>query len=37
MSTLDRFNLFPAYSQGFLLFWLGLEANLLSTPTNFAL
>jgi hypothetical protein len=37
MSALDRFNLFPAYSQGFLLFWLGLEANLLSTPTNFAL
>jgi hypothetical protein len=37
MSTLDRFNLFPAYSQGFLLFWLGLEANLLSTPANFAL
>jgi len=37
MSTLDRFNLFPAYSQGFLLCWLGLEANLLSTPTNFAL
>jgi len=27
----------PAYSQGFPLFWLGLDADLLSDRTNFAL